>query len=583
MKNKILLTIFFSIFGITLSMAQLPSYVPSNGLVGYWQFDGNANDASGNGNNGTVSGAVLANDRFGNINNAYIFDTSPDKIEIPNSTQLQLTNSYSISVWIKPINNVYGSGPNYHSIVEKWGGTGDASYLVGLRTNGVPFFDTDNGTSTTYLDSDQPMLNNIWTNIVFIQSNDTAAIYINGILDTMRTGMNIPFVMNNDLKFAANDPYNQGSALDSYEGYLDDIGIWSRPLTSVEISNLYQSNTLANCQGTTLPVILTQGLLAWYPFCGNASDESGFGHNGNVLGATLTTDRFGNANSAYFFPGDVNNKIVIQHDTMFDFQNAFTVSAWAKFDQSWSFHVEDIIYKGTFPFNNGWELAVNQDDAMYGVGNYSMIGGLTIGSGAINANYIQPFSFINSWRHVVLTYDGQYSRLYIDGTLSDSLSISTPILNNTSNIVIGGSINPVSGAYNRNIDDIGIWNRALSPNEITTLYTTGICYQTITVTDTLIINANLTGFNPVVYQNSIKVYPNPSNDHITIDCGSNFSTLNGYSMRINNSIGQTVFTTPITQQSYYIDLNTWTGNGLYLIYLLNSNSQVIDVRKIIIQ
>ncbi len=115
------------------------------------------------------------------------------------------------------------------------------------------------------------------------------------------------------------------------------------------------------------------------------------------------------------------------------------------------------------------------------------------------------------------------------------------------------------------------------------MYNENICFQTITVTDTLIINANLTGFNPVVYQNSIKVYPNPSNDHITIDCGSNYSTLNGYSMRIDNAIGQTVFTSPITQQSYYIDLNTWTGNGLYLIYLLNSSSQVVDVRKIIIQ
>ncbi len=583
MKNKILLTIFFSIIGLALAMAQLPNYVPTNGLVGYWQFNGNTNDASGNGNNGTLSGAVLANDRFGNINNAYIFDTSPDKIVIPNSTQLQLTNSYSISVWIKPINNVYGSGPNYHSIVEKWGGIGDASYLIGLRPNGVPFFDTDNGTTTTELDSDQPILNNIWTNVVFIQSNDTASIYINGILDTMRTNMNIPFVMSNDLNFAANDPYNLGSALDSYEGYLDDIGIWNRVLTQSEIENLYNSNSLANCQGTILPVALTQGLLAWYPFCGNANDESGYGNNGNVLGATLTNDRFGNTNSAYYFPGDVSNKIIIQHDTLFDFQNAFSVSAWAKFDQSWSFHVEDIIYKGTFPFNNGWELAVNQDDAMYGVGNYSIIGGLTTGSGAINANFIQPFSFINSWRHAVLTYDGQYSRLYIDGILCDSIIISAPILNNTSNIVIGGSINPVSGAYNRNIDDIGIWNRALSPNEITTLYTIGICYQTVTVTDTLIINANLTGFNPVVYQNSIKVYPNPSNDHITIDCGSNYSTLNGYSMRIDNAIGQTVFTSPITQQSYYIDLNTWTGNGLYLIYLLNSSSQVVDVRKIIIQ
>ena len=58
--------------------AQIPSYVPTNGLVGYWPFNGNANDDSGNGNNGTVNGATPSADRFGNIRalqfggNAYI-------------------------------------------------------------------------------------------------------------------------------------------------------------------------------------------------------------------------------------------------------------------------------------------------------------------------------------------------------------------------------------------------------------------------------------------------------------------------------------------------------------------------------
>jgi hypothetical protein len=52
------------------AQAQVPSYVPSNGLVGWWPFNGNANDESGNGNNGTINGPTLTADRFGNANKA---------------------------------------------------------------------------------------------------------------------------------------------------------------------------------------------------------------------------------------------------------------------------------------------------------------------------------------------------------------------------------------------------------------------------------------------------------------------------------------------------------------------------------
>ena len=65
--------------------AQVPSYVPTNGLVGWWPFNGNANDESGNGNNGTVNGANLTADRFGNVNKAYSFDGIDDFIDLGTS------------------------------------------------------------------------------------------------------------------------------------------------------------------------------------------------------------------------------------------------------------------------------------------------------------------------------------------------------------------------------------------------------------------------------------------------------------------------------------------------------------------
>ncbi len=79
--------------------AQVPSYVPTNGLMGYWPFNGNANDESGNGNNGLVNGATLTNDRFGLSNKAYSFDGLDDFIQMINSGPSGNTN-VSVSFWM---------------------------------------------------------------------------------------------------------------------------------------------------------------------------------------------------------------------------------------------------------------------------------------------------------------------------------------------------------------------------------------------------------------------------------------------------------------------------------------------------
>jgi hypothetical protein len=109
-------------------------------------------------------------------------------------------------------------------------------------------------------------------------------------------------------------------------------------------------------------------------------------------------------------------------------------------------------------------------------------------------------------------------------------------------------------------------------------------YDTLltTVTDTLVINATLVGLPPLSNVNTLKVYPNPANTHITIDFG-NFITMTGYTVKIVNSTGQTVFTTSINQQTSYIDLSTWTGYGIYYVQLIDPQNSTIENRKIVIQ
>jgi len=104
----------------------------------------------------------------------------------------------------------------------------------------------------------------------------------------------------------------------------------------------------------------------------------------------------------------------------------------------------------------------------------------------------------------------------------------------------------------------------------------------ISVTDTLFINTQLTGINPPNNVNTIKVFPNPASTHITIDYG-NFATLNGYQLKIENSLGQQVFQTAINQQSNYLNLSGWGGNGIYFVRLIDPQGNTVDIRKIVLQ
>ncbi len=95
-------------------------------------------------------------------------------------------------------------------------------------------------------------------------------------------------------------------------------------------------------------------------------------------------------------------------------------------------------------------------------------------------------------------------------------------------------------------------------------------------------NTTLSILPPPNNVNEIKVYPNPASTHITIEYG-NYILMNGYTLQIINALGQNMFTSPINQQSSYIDLTNWTGNGLYFIQIIDPQSNVVENRKIVKQ
>lgn len=236
----------------TVSSAQIPNYVPTTGLVGWWPFDGNANDESGNGNNGSVNGALLTNDRFGIANKAYSFDGITNSIIVPNSISLDISgNQITISYWVNFQNNI--TNGNYQGVSKggyDYGNGYELLFQASSNNSGVVSFNSGYGGYNCFGGID--IYQNQWLLLTATFNNGIEKIYLNDVLQTsISSGAGITNFgsNNNSLYFGTRDPSN------GYVGYLsgklDDIGIWNRALTQQEITDLYNGCQLSvNTQPT---------------------------------------------------------------------------------------------------------------------------------------------------------------------------------------------------------------------------------------------------------------------------------------------------------------------------------------------
>lgn len=326
----------------------------------------------------------------------------------------------------------------------------------------------------------------------------------------------------------------------------------------------------------------TNGLVGWYPFNGNANDFSTNSNNlTNNNNVTYGTDRFSQNSSAAVFNG-VNQTLSKANPSLFNGNSSRTISFW--------FNQANI-------FTGGDCSVFNIFNGPGGTGECNSSSSIIV-SGNPNSNFLfwgrcndRAWSsprVLNTWYHVVLTYSDNQLNLYVNNNLLPSPSILTNPLNTiATNLIIGGGLsdNQDNAFWNGKIDDIGIWNRALTQVEISNLYNANQCFNNITVTDTLIINVGQLSFsNPISYANNITIAPNPASSQINVDF-NNITNLNGGSLKVINSLGQEVATTPITTSGTQsiMQLATWGGAGMYFVQIINPQGQIVDIKKIILQ
>ena len=234
-KQNYFKTIFLLLlFSIKLT-AQVPPYVPTNGLVGWWPFTGTANDLSGNGNNGTNNGATLTTDRFSNPNSAYSFNGN-NSISALNPLS-SLSSDFSISNFVKLTN--WNGGMFVHVGLDQVGcpcnGFGVGYGGGQANSPGQNFLSGWGGVSWNQSGYSFNNLNQ-WYHSTIVKIGNTLRYYINGLL----VGTNIV----SNFQTPTNSLYFGASAINTsnLNSILDDIGIWNRALSSCEINQLYTAS-----------------------------------------------------------------------------------------------------------------------------------------------------------------------------------------------------------------------------------------------------------------------------------------------------------------------------------------------------
>ncbi len=261
------LSIFLVIICSGNAHAQLPSYLPTNGLVAWYPFNGNANDESGNGNNGVVSGATLTTDRNGIANKAYYFDGQTSRIDINNSFYPAGSN-HSINMWFlladstNNTNTFYNTSPhrfesmgyNTYFLNQPYG----FSYCIGDGTNWNPC-----GANASFF----PTFSKAnWNLISFVKQGNSWFFYINGALVHTYTD-------NNNVNQLL--PISIGAITccsgEFFNGKLDDVAIYNRALTQAEVAAIYTATATNTGGGNTTTSTAPPGI----PYQAEVRDESG--------------------------------------------------------------------------------------------------------------------------------------------------------------------------------------------------------------------------------------------------------------------------------------------------------------------
>jgi hypothetical protein len=524
-----------------------------NGLVGYWPFCGNANDESGNGNNGVVNGATLAEDRFGNAGSAYSFDGVDAHINCTNNISGAYT-SFSVVSWIKVTD--YPSD-NFGKILD-FGGSVGRFFLSNSYLDGFEFGITESNINNDALAQITSFgSEGQWLQVAGVwESDQYISLYINGVL----VAYNSIFPAVNEISIAPNSPLLFGlrySENDYFNGSIDDIAIYNRALSPEEITQLYTGaaapcNLIASeTQDTPVEV---GGSAQMYVTLSATDNSMQWQTNAAGLGWMDVQD-----NNTY--TGSQTQNLLISNATLANHEQPFRII------------VTDGICNDT---SDVALLLVNNTCTAYDTVTTT----------------VEVFDTLTI-ENVVEVYDTLTIYNTID--IFDTTSVTVEVFDTITNVI---DVFDTTTIYLQvdifdtlfiDVYDTTYVQQTIDVYDTTYVTLTDTTYiqvidtAYVTVTDTLLIDITFVGFEgQPSWLNTVLVYPNPTSDHITIDYG-NFALMAGYNTIITNAAGATVYSSAVNTQQATIDINAWGAAGVYYMSVYDVNGAVVAVRQIVLE
>jgi hypothetical protein len=475
---------YFTVRGSTRNASM--NALNTNGLVGQWSFDGKdtawtsgttgtVTDTSGNSNTGTLTNMARATSPvLGKIGQALTFDGTNDYVTAGDIDAMDGLNRLTVSGWIKTT-----ATTEKHAI--------DKSFCDGIADHGafelgVNFFTTGkgsfyiykNGGSPTayFVESSASVNDGNWHHLVGVYDGTNLLIYVDGVQggSTSASGITMPSLV---YSFEVGGNCNGHGGL-FFPGQIDDVRVYNRALSASEIADLYKMGGVNTNTSASLPQgigRLDSGLAGYWAFDDGSGttpvDSSTNGHNATFGDApTWTTGQIGGALS---FDGS-NDYVDMGDVAVLNNATAFTITTWVK--------DSDFADGGRlFHKRNG-----DNNDIMFGIWSDNQFY-VEVGNGQNSYGLFSGYSSIVSsgvWYHIAMVYDGLGAtdadrlKLYINGVERVMTYPSGSIPSSTADL----SGFPFTVAKERTagdffkglVDEVRIYNRALSVSEVTDLY-----------------------------------------------------------------------------------------------------------------
>ena len=449
----------------------------TSGLVGLWSFNGadvsgtTAYDRSGQGNNGTLTNGPTVT--TGKIGQALSFDNVDDKIVLSNPSSLNITGTVvTISAWIYP--KSFGGATRAKIFDKITGGTvgyvfqvDNTNVVSGLTfcVNACITLGTDIGTSNA-----NSITLNQWQHVVVVYNGSgNLSFYVNGVL-AGPNGYNLTQSISDNSAVIATIGGRSTDNLRTFDGYIDETRVYNRALSATEIWNLYQAGGGARVNSAdSQSDSLERGLAGYWKLDDgsgtSATDASTNGNTGTLTnGPTWTTGQIGGA--ANF---DGSDDVITIPDSSLYTTSAETISFWTKVtniasdwrglvsktgsgDRSWSISSSPtggiIFFTAADSSDSGSNYALSENGSLT-AGQWAHVVAVFNGSGTGNANRVSIY------------INGSAKALTFTGTIPATLLDNSTTLNFGS-----GYATPLPGS----LDEVRIYNRALSSDEIAKLY-----------------------------------------------------------------------------------------------------------------